>query len=244
MTYKTYIALPIVALTLIGSQSSIAEPKPESSASQNTCEAPRIFGSSKTLFNLKAPEDEESPAVGDITRTENEVFGPDGRRLRVEWRDANGRVSLAFMELYDNDDLPYGAFYVETGELNPTLEKFEWSENGTVKTITYSQPDGEITGRSRVFLDDRRREVERRYGLKDDGSFSSSDIVTYAGNNEVKYIWSRSDGSRSSAFVYEIEDLDVYGNWTQRKVRRNGIETLREIRTLTYSSPPCATNMK
>lgn len=244
MAYKSYITLPLVACVLIGSQSSTAEPKSESSANQNSCEAPRIIGSSKTLFNLKAPEYEDSPAVGDITRTETEVYGPYGRRLRVEWRDANGRVSLAFMELYDDDDLPYGAFYVETGELNPNLEKFEWSEHGTVKTITYSQPDGKITGRNRVFLDDQKREVERRYGLKDDDSFSSSDTITYVDKNEVKYVWSRSDGSRSSTVVYEIEDMDVYGNWTQRKVRRNGIETLREVRTLTYSSQPCMTNMK
>ena len=244
MVYKTDVTLPIVALAVIGSQSAIAEPRSELSSAENPCEHPNIIGVSKTLFNLKAPEDEDSPAIGDITRTENEVFGPDGRRLRVEWRDADGAVSLAFMELYDDSDLPYGAFYVESGELNPNLEKFEWSKDDRVKTITYSKPDGEITGRSKVFLDADRREIERRYGLKDDDTFSSSDTIQYLGKNEVSYTWSRADGSRSSTVVYDIQETDTFGNWTRREVSRNGVETQREVRTLTYSSSVCAQNMK
>ncbi|MEM1036477.1 MAG: hypothetical protein AAGI14_06915 [Pseudomonadota bacterium] len=238
------LTLPLVALAIIGSQSAVAESKPDRSSAENPCEHPNIVGVSKTLFNLKAPEDKDSPAIGDITRTENEVFGPDGRRLRVEWRDADGAVSLAFMELYDDTDLPYGAFYVESGEINPNLEKFEWSENGKVKTITYSQPEGEITGRSKVFLDAEGREIERRYGLKEDDTFSSSDTIEYLGKNEVSYTWSRADGSRSSKVVYDIQETDSFGNWTRRKVSRNGIETQREVRTLTYSSSVCAQNMK
>ncbi|MEO1642101.1 MAG: hypothetical protein AAFR74_02110 [Pseudomonadota bacterium] len=228
---------------LLGSQIGFAEPLAQSTT-EASCEAPRIVGSSKTLFNLKAPEDEDSPAIGEITRTENEVFGPDGRRLRVEWRDADGSVTLAFMELYDNDDLPYGAFYVESGELNPNLEKFDWSDNGTIKTITYSRPSGEITGRSKVFLDADRREIERLYGLKDDDTFSSSDRIEYLGKNEVSYTWSRADGSRSSTVIYDIEETDSFGNWTRRKVSRNGVETQREARTLTYSSSACQQDMK
>ncbi|MEM1270391.1 MAG: hypothetical protein AAGI08_10120, partial [Bacteroidota bacterium] len=67
----------------------------------------------KRVFNLAPSAEEGAAPVGALQRTEYETYGPDGRRLRVEWRAPGGAVSLAFMELYGDTDRPFGAVYFE-----------------------------------------------------------------------------------------------------------------------------------
>lgn len=202
------------------------------------CTSPAIVGTSKAIYNLKPPSKPESPAIGDLTRTEAESYDAQGRRQRVEWIDPQGDVILAFVEFYQKERRPYGALYVEEGELTPTLEAFTWSADGRVKTVEYRTARGEVTGSARYFYDDQDREIKRQYGVNGD-AFSSSDTVSWDGPNEVGYVWEKADGSARSVVSYTIEKIDQYGNWTQRSAQRDGAPTIREVRALTYGSPGC-----
>lgn len=202
------------------------------------CASPSIVGTSKAIYNLKPPAKPGSPAIGDLTRTEAESYDAQGRRQRVEWIDPQGDVILAFVEFYQKERRPYGALYVEEGELTPTLEAFTWSADGRVKTVEYRKANGEVTGSARYFYDAQEREIKRQYGVQGD-AFSSSDTVTWEGPNEIGYVWEKADGSVRSVVSYTIEKVDEYGNWIQRSAKRDGAPTMREVRALTYGAPSC-----
>ena len=202
------------------------------------CTSPQIIGTAKALYNLRPPAMEADRPIGALIRTETESFGTDARRQRVEWIAPDGGLLLSFVEFYDGSDKPYGALYVEEGELEPTLEAFTWSANDSVKTVEYRKATGEVTSRARYIYDEQGREIERQYGLDGD-SFSSRDTVSWEGKNETGYTWSKVDGTASISYRYTVEKVDGYGNWTQRKVSREGVDTMREIRSLSYDLKGC-----
>ncbi|MEL6770729.1 MAG: hypothetical protein AAFP18_06665 [Bacteroidota bacterium] len=193
----------------------------------------------KRVYNLVTPTEDGDTPVGALRRTEYETYGPDGRRLRVEWRAPDGSVSLAFMELYDASDQPFGAVYFEGADLDPTLERFEYrpEEGGrVVRTVTYLNGAGEVTGVNEFVSDADGREVERRYGVSAEGA-RGTDTVTYDGANATGYVYESTDGSRRIENVFRIETLDERGNWTSRTVVRNGAPQIFETREITYRAP-------
>lgn len=191
----------------------------------------------KRVYNLVPPTESDDPPVGALRRTELETFGLDGRRLRVEWRDPAGVVTLAFMELYADASRPHGAVYFEEDDLTPTLERNEYragsSPGTTVKRVTYSGADGVVTGVNEFVLSADGRELERRYGNAD-GQVRGSDHITYEGVNQTGYVYESADGARRSEYLYRIQSVDARGHWTSRTVERNGEPRLFETRTIEY----------
>ncbi|MEM0963857.1 MAG: hypothetical protein AAGK21_15120 [Bacteroidota bacterium] len=189
----------------------------------------------KRVYALATPSDSNDRAVGELSRTEIETYGTDGRRLRVEWRDASGAVLLSFMELYDADDQPFGAVYFEGADLDPTLEQFDYRSEGdrTVKRVSYSGGDGEVTSVNEFVTDAEGREVERRYGVAD-GPPSGTDTVTYDGANATGYVYASTDGSRRVEYTFRTETTDALGNWTSRVVLREGMPSVFETREIEY----------
>ena len=197
----------------------------------------------KRVYTLAPPTDDGDPAVGALRRTEIETYGTDGRRLRVEWRDPDGAVTLAFMELYDGSgsvgsDRPFGAVYFEGADLDPNLERNEYRPGdapGTlVKRVTYSGADGATTSVNEFVLDADGRELERRYGNAD-GVFRGTETISYDGTNQTGYVYESADGSRRAAYVYRVETVDHRGNWTSRAVERDGEPRLLETREIEYA---------
>ncbi|MEM6784854.1 MAG: hypothetical protein AAF624_14110 [Bacteroidota bacterium] len=207
-----------------------------------TAHAQPVPGASATVkyvYNLSAPVEDSDTPVGALQRTEYETYGPDGRRLRVEWRAPDGSVSLAFMELYGASDQPYGAVYFTGADLDPTLERFEYrsAEGGrVVKRVTYINAAGEVTGLNEFVADADGREVERRYGVSEDG-VRATDTVAYEGANAAGYVYERADGSRRIENVFRNETIDERGNWTSRTLVRDGSPRLFETREITYRAP-------
>lgn len=191
----------------------------------------------KRVYNLVPPAEADDLPVGALRRMEYETYGTDGRRLRVEWHDPDGTVALAFMELYDDSDQPFGAVYFEGADLDPNLERIAYRPGEvpgtTVKRVTYSGADGETTSINEFVLDTDGRELERRYGDAE-GTFRGSDTVTYDGPNQTGYVYESTDGSRRSEYVYRVETVDGRGNWTSRTVERNGEPRLLETREIEY----------
>lgn len=191
----------------------------------------------KHVYNLIPPAEADALPVGALRRTEYETFGLDGRRLRVEWRDPDGVVALAFMELYDDTGRPFGAVYFEGADLEPTLERNEYlggaSAGTTVKRVTYSGADGEVMSINEFVLDADGRELERRYGNAD-GVVRATDTVRYEGPNQTGYVYERADGSLRRSYVYRNETVDARGNWTSRVVLRDGEPRLFETREILY----------
>lgn len=205
-------------------------------------DAQPVSGASETVkrvYNLVPPTESDDLAVGALRRTEYETYGADGRRLRVEWREPDGAVSLAFMELYGASDRSYGAVYFEGSDLDPNLERNAYRPGEvagtTVKRVTYFGADGVTTGINEFVLDADGRELERRYGNAE-GEFRGSDVITYDGANQTGYVYASSDGSRRSEYVYRVETVDDRGNWTSRTVERNGEPRLFETRQITYAA--------
>ena len=205
-------------------------------------EAQPVDGASETIkrvYNLAPPAEADDLPVGALRRTEYETYGTDGRRLRVEWREPDGTVSLAFMELYGDSNRSYGAVYFEGTDLDPNLERNEYRSGEvtgtTVKRVTYSGADGATTSINEFVLDVEGRELERRYG-NSEGEFRGSDTIAYEGPNQTGYVYESSDGSRRSEYVYRVETVDDQGNWTSRTVERNGEPRLFETREITYAA--------
>ncbi|MEO0557094.1 MAG: hypothetical protein AAF170_02805 [Bacteroidota bacterium] len=193
----------------------------------------------KHVYNLAAPVEDDDTPVGALQRTEYETYGPDGRRLRVEWRAPDGSVSLAFMELYDATDRPFGAVYFEGSDLDPTLERNEYRPRpagGTIKQVTYINAEGDTTGVNEFVSDAEGREVERRYGVSSDGA-RGTDRVVYDGANATGYVYMSADGSRRREYVFRNETIDDRGNWTSRTVVRDGSPRIFETREITYRTP-------
>ncbi|MGB3543756.1 hypothetical protein [Rubrivirga sp.] len=192
----------------------------------------------KRVYNLAPPIEADDLRVGALRRTEVETYGTDGRRLRVDWRDPDGTVTLAFMELYGGSDHPFGAVYFEGDDLDPNLERNAYRSGDapgtTVKRVTYSGADGVATSVNEFVLDADGRELERRYGNAE-GAFRGSDTITYDGANQTGYVYESADGSRRSAYVYRVETTDARGNWTSRTVERNGEPRLFETRDIEYA---------
>ena len=192
----------------------------------------------KRVYNLAPPAEADDAPVGALRRTEYETYGADGRRLRVEWRDPDGSVSLAFMELYGDSDRPFGAVYFEGADLAPNLERNEYrageAPGTTVKRVTYSGADGETTSINEFVLSADGRELERRYGDAE-GAFRGSDTISYDEANQTGYVYESADGSRRAAYVYRVETVDARGNWTSRTVERDGAPRLFETREIEYA---------
>ncbi|MGB3542443.1 hypothetical protein [Rubrivirga sp.] len=193
----------------------------------------------KRVYNLVPPSEPDDRPVGALRRSEVETYGLDGRRLRVEWRGPDGAVQLAFMELYDHTGRSVGAVYFEGGELDPNLERNEYTPGAapgtTVKRVTYFGADGVTTSINEFVLDADGRELVRRYGDAE-GTVRGSDTIDYDGVNQTGYVTESADGSRRSEYVYRVETVDEHGNWTSRTVERDGEPRLFETREIEYIS--------
>ncbi len=194
----------------------------------------KIQNTVKQVFNLKEKKNSEGSAVGNLSRTEYETFDVLGRRLRVEWHNAEGEVTLAFMELYKESDKPYGAVYFE-GDLDPNLENFEYKSDGKLRRVTYTNAAGKITAINEFVLDENGNELERRYG-NPKGEFRATDKVSYDENgNQTGYVYERKDGSRRVEYKYKYTSFDKHKNWTSRILIQNDKPLSLEIRRITYA---------
>ncbi|MEM7789734.1 MAG: hypothetical protein AAF594_18585 [Bacteroidota bacterium] len=189
----------------------------------------------KRIYNLVPPATDDDLAVGALRRTEVETYGLDGRRLRVEWRDPEAALILAFMEMYDTGDQPFGAVYFEGTDLDPNLESMEYLDGGRLKRVTYFGADSVVTSINEFVLGAEGQELERRYGNAA-GEIRGTDTIGYDANgNQTGYIYESTDGSRRVEYVFRIEAVDARGNWTSRVVLREGVPRSLEVREVTYA---------
>ena len=214
----------LLSALVVGTATAVAQPVPGAAETV------------KRIYSLRPPADDEAPAIGALTRTEVETYGPDGRRHRVEWRDPDGTVTLTYVELYGATDRPFGAVYFEGTDLDPTLEAFAYRDEGarTVRRVTYSTGDGTVTGVNEFVTDADGREVERRYGVADGGAPRATDTVSYAGVNATGYVSASADGARRVEYVFRVETVDARGNWTSQTVLRDGEPRSLQTREIRY----------
>ncbi len=137
----------------------------------------------------------------------------DGLKTRTEWRSEDGSLALYVLYRYDDQNR-----VIETRQYAPDstfLRGFqsEWSDDGR------SRRTGSISETGEPFEPDSFYKLNAR-------------------GEELELLEFPTIDSLRTLFTYDYPERDVYGNWTIRTTRRDGVPSQIEIRELVYRNVP------
>ena len=170
------------------------------------------------------PQASAKKTQGRLLRTEVETYGPDGRRLRIEHRDPQGKVVYTYADFYKDDIVdPSSAVALDSGEFRPHLFDFTyWWMDNNLKDVRHYTPQGEFTYRNNDVRDSTRRLLEIRYGDTAGVTFAY-DLITYDDwRNETKITHLRVGGIEEYVINFRYRNYDDKGRWTERVRIREG----------------------
>ena len=102
----------------------------------------------------------------------------EGRRLRLEKRDAEGETTLLFIVRHDEQGRESEAIYFTADSDQGTRERFEYSNDGRLQTTTYFYEPGVASDRTESQRDEARRDVHKRYYRGDGSQYGEEDVFT------------------------------------------------------------------
>lgn len=177
------------------------------------------------------------PATSAFEGTEVTYYGPDGRRLRLEVRDATGSPTLLFFVLHDERGREAEAVYFE-GSPEASRETFSYSRDGLLKTTTYFYEPGVAADRTESDLDASGREVRKRYYRADGAQYGEEDVLWNEDGTQEGWDFRYVGREGGTSFRYEYLARSDAGEWVRRIRRRDGDAQRVEVRTRVTADVP------
>lgn len=177
--------------------------------------------------------DRYDPQTGAYLGNEINWYAADGKRLRWEINDKDGKNSLRFFVVYGDDDRETGAVYFENGAKQASREEFTFSEDGLLKTVNYISSKGEKADRTEIILDSDGREIGKRYFKRDGSQYGVEQIFWNSSGTKKGWDFTYIKSKKKFSFRYRYSDSLDDRNWTRRVKTRNGVPVQIEVRTLT-----------
>ncbi|NNF28708.1 MAG: hypothetical protein HKN73_15900 [Gemmatimonadetes bacterium] len=177
------------------------------------------------------------PTTSAFEGSEVTYRGADGRRLRLEIRDAAGAPKLLFFVLHDENGREAEAVYFE-GDTKATRETFSYSEDGLLKTTTYFYEPGIAADRTESVLDGSGREIRKRYYRADGTQYGEEDVRWNDDGSQAGWDFRYVDREGGTSFRYEYLAFDEDGEWLRRIRGRDGEPERIEVRTQVTSTTP------
>ena len=182
------------------------------------------------------------PTTGAFLGSEVTYFGPDGRRLRLVATDSVGTPSLLFFVLHDEQGRESEAIYFEGGP-EAYRETFTYSEDGRLRTTTYFYEPGVAADRAESDLDERGREISKRYYRANGTQYGEEDVLWAEGGNKLGWDFNYVERDGGASFRYDYTQFAAAGDWLRRVRSRDGAPERVEVRSVITATPdwPSAT---
>lgn len=177
--------------------------------------------------------DRYDPTTGAFLGREQTWFGPDGRRLRQEVRDADGTPSLLFFLLHDNAGREIEGIYFESAP-TPYRETFQYSDEGRTRTTIYVTDDGSPPERTVDRLDEQGRTVSKEYYRRDGTQYGEETVLWDDRGRQAGWDFRYLQKDREVSFRYSYDDAEP---WTRRVRTRDGSAEFIEARTPWRAGP-------
>ncbi|NNF14481.1 MAG: hypothetical protein HKN72_14730 [Gemmatimonadetes bacterium] len=171
------------------------------------------------------------PVTGEFAGSEETYWAPDGRRLRLDVRDATGASTLLFYLGHDALGRESNGRYFESDPFEPWFERFSYSADGRMRTTTYVLPDGGEGDRTESDLDESGREVFKRYYRADGSRYGEEDVNWNDDGTSAGWEFRYLERADVAAFTYDYQAVEA-GGWTHRLRLRNGEPERLEVRTV------------
>ncbi len=159
-------------------------------------------------------------------------FTPDGRRLRWEIYDKDGKNTLRFFLIHDGNGRDAKAIYFEDTASEPSIEQFTYRNNGRLKITQYISRNGAPSDRTEAELDEQGREIGKRYYRPDGKQYGSESVYWYPDGTQKGWDFTYISSKKLISFRYDYIAFDKEKNWIRRLKSRDGVPERIEVRTV------------
>ncbi len=178
----------------------------------------------------------DAGAPGPLARSRTETFDPSGRLLREVTRDPAGSVTLDITMLYGDGERPTGLVYRGADEPILWRERFDYSADARLKTITYLDETGGVLETREEVLDAAGRALAKRYFRADGTQYGREEVRWDDAGRQTGWTFERLTRPERVTFEYDYLESDEHGVWTRRILSRDGVPQAQEVRKPTYAS--------
>ncbi|MEO0472024.1 MAG: hypothetical protein AAF206_20520 [Bacteroidota bacterium] len=162
-----------------------------------------------------------------------ENFDQDGKSINVFWLGEAQDTVLRFYRKYDSNQQLIGAEYYEEGDTEPSRDTVFVNAEGK-KVEASLNAANQISWKSIITTDANDNPVLKTYE-NGKGEYRGFDSLFFDGQDRVvKGFYENGAGKRYSIKTYEYVAADDYGNWTERKMYKDGKLQQKQVRNLTY----------
>lgn len=173
-------------------------------------------------------------APGALRQRILDVYDDRGNVSVSEYRDGDGELQIRFVNTYENGLKTRVDWRRDDGSLALYVLNAYDEEGRLVESVQYA-PDGTLRrGFRSVWSDDGLHRQNGPRPTADEPFVPNAFYRLNERGEEVELLESPDIDSLRTLFTYDYPERDVYGNWTVRRTRRDGVPSQIETRRFVH----------